>query len=54
MHASGSKEKEEANSSSCNVISESEYERTTLAAAMPIAPCSQIKEIKNTVFHGIY
>ena len=54
MHAPGSKEKEEAEISSCNINTETECKRTTLAAAMPIAPCSQIKEIKNTSFHGIY
>ena len=54
MHALIGKENEEADISSCNINTESECKRTTLAAAMPIAPCSQIKEIKNTVFHGIY
>ena len=52
MHALGSKENEEADISSCNINTETECKRTTLAAA--IAPCSQIKEIKNTAFHGIY
>ena len=53
MHALGSKENEEADISSCNINTESECKRSTLTA-MPIAPCSQIKEIKNTAFHGIY
>lgn len=54
MHAPGNKENEEADISSFDINSESECKRTTLAAAIPIAPCSQIKEIKNTAFHGIY
>ena len=53
IHASGRKEKEEAVKTSCTINTESECKRTSLAA-MPIAPCSQIKEIKNTAFHGIY
>ena len=49
----GGKENEESDISGCNVNTESECKRTALAA-MPISPCSQIKEIKNTAFHGIY
>ena len=53
MHVPGRKENEEADIPGGNINTESECKRATLVA-MPIAPCYQIKEIKNTAFHGIY